>query len=64
MENDNFFTTEYRPSLGFEEGTRQKCLVSSCNHGHSGMEFENDDDDDIYDSEYRLKRSGLKYILV
>ena len=29
---------------------------------HSGMKFANDDDDDIYDSEHRLKLSGLKYI--
>ena len=30
----------------------------------SSMEFANDNDDDIYDSEHRLKLSGLKYILV
>ena len=27
--------TEYRSLLGFEEGTRQNCLVSSCSHGHT-----------------------------
>ena len=35
MVNDLFCITEYRPSLGFEKGTRQICLLSSCNHGHT-----------------------------
>ena len=46
--------TEYRPSLGFEEGTRQNCVILQL-RTHSGMEFANDDDDDIYDSEHRSK---------
>ena len=51
--------TEYRHQLGFEEGTRQNCLVSSCIHGHSDTLWHgisnDDDDDDIYNNEYRLK---------
>ena len=48
-------TSEYQPSLVFEEGTIQNYLVSSCRNEHTGMEFANNDDDYIYDSEHRLK---------
>ena len=41
--------TECRPPLGYEKGAIQNWLRSSCS-----MEFANDDDD-IYDSEHRLK---------
>ena len=47
-------TTDYRPV----------CVILQP-LTHSGMKFANDDDDNIlYDSEHRLKCSGLKYLLV
>ena len=46
-------TTEYRPPLGLEEDTREFGVILQP-WTHSSMEFANDDDD-IYDSEHRLK---------